>query len=120
MGFLKFARGGASMLEGGLDISGNLAPLTIASDEVEGLAGDAYESALDSCGNEGQISIIESMSHDAFLAAAQAAAQGADPYSMLADACPYPDAVSEILEAAADILTEAYTIWQEAVTKVGG
>lgn len=73
---------------------------------IEEAAEMGYEVAMDMCGNEGQISVIEMTGESAFYEAAEAAATaGGGTYEILVAACPYPEAVDQILqEAAATIL----------------
>lgn len=111
-------RGVLSLLGIGDDLPFGLAPVDIARDEVEGLIGEAFQSAMDMCGNEGQISIIEGM-EDVFRDAGWAAAAGQDALSVLASGCFYPEAVMDILSEAAGILDEAGQIMGEGLAQVG-
>lgn len=67
-----------------------------------GLAGEAaemgFEMALDMCGNLGQVSVIEQTGFDAFYQGAMNVVEGGESSSALYAACPYPDAVGEILD----------------------
>lgn len=73
---------------------------------IDEAAEAGYDTAIDGCGNEGQVSIIEMTGFDAFHEAAEeAASDGSGPYEILMGACPYPEAVSFILgDAAAAII----------------
>lgn len=74
---------------------------------VEAAAEAGYENALAMCGNDGQVSVIEMTGFDAFLAAAEAiAAEQGDPSQILRAACPYPEAVGQILDESAGVMEE--------------
>ena len=71
-----------------------------------GLAGEAaemgFDLALSMCGNPGQVSVIEQTGFDAFYEGARDVLEGGDSSGAIYAACPYPDAVGEILDAAAE------------------
>lgn len=66
--------------------------------DVTAAGEDIYAAALDSCGNEGQVSIIEQMTEDAFIGAVWHAFYGDIP--SLHDYCSHPEAVEIILDEA--------------------
>lgn len=69
--------------------------------EMLDAADEAFSMALDLCGNEGQVSVIEMTGMEAFIEAARAAWHENDPFTVLLEACPYPEAVTLILEEVA-------------------
>lgn len=80
---------------------------------IDEAADAGYNLAMDMCGNDGQVSIIDMTGYDAFYECAESAAEAnrGDGYDILLAACPYPEAVTEILFEAAitifDIVNEA-------------
>lgn len=70
---------------------------------IEDAAEAGFDVALSMCGNNGQISIIE-QTEPYFHEAAEAAAQDKPAIVPLVLGCPYPNAVSEILREAADVI----------------
>lgn len=80
-------------------IGGQLWNVVAAQYFIEEAAVAGFDEAISMCGNNGQIAIIEGMEWD-FHNAAEYAAAGGDVAEYLMDVCPYPDAVSEILETA--------------------
>lgn len=73
---------------------------------VNTAAGYAYDTALTMCGNEGQVSIIEQMGFGAFKEAAEYALGGDDAVDVLEGLCSHPEAVSEILAEAGQIIND--------------
>ena len=67
---------------------------------------EGYDTAISMCGNDGQVSIIE-MTEPGFNEAALEAMYQGDPLGPLVSACPYPEAVGEILEEAAMAMYDA-------------
>lgn len=85
---------------------GWLVDLYTEAGAVDEAAETAYEAAIDMCGNDGQVSVIEMTGDGAFYDAAEEAAGEGDPYAVLMAACPYPEAVGEILAEAAAIIED--------------
>lgn len=83
---------------------GELADLGI----IEEAAESGYDTAMSMCGNEGQVSVIDMTGFEAFVEAAEAAADERNGLDVLISACPYPDAVSIILE-------ESYSVIEDIV-----
>lgn len=71
---------------------------------IEEAAEEGYNTAMDMCGNDGQVSVIDMTGVDAFHDAAEAAATNGDAARVLVSACPYPEAVHEILDEAAAVI----------------
>lgn len=74
--------------------------------DIEGIASLAFHTAVDLCGNEGQVSIIDQMGLDAFYEACFEAINEGDAVDALMGLCPYPDAVGEILEEAGGVIND--------------
>lgn len=93
---------------------------------IDEAADAGYNLAMDMCGNDGQVSVIDMTGYDAFYECAESAAEAnrGDGYEILLSACPYPEAVTEILFEAAiaifDIVNEtASEIYEGDMEKLG-
>jgi hypothetical protein len=86
-----------------------------ALQEFMDMAGASFDLALDMCGTEGQMAIIEGMGDEVFMNAAMGAFSGDDPEGILVGACSHPEAVGEILSEAASMIDEAASDLREAL-----
>lgn len=71
-------------------------------------ADTGYDTAMNMCGNDGQVSIIDMTGYDAFYEAAEqmAMAHSDEALGIVVSACPYPEAVTEILEESVAVMIE--------------
>ena len=79
-----------------------------------------YNTAVDMCGNNGQVAVIDLTGYDAFHAAAELCYNGEDGLGHLMMVCPYPDAVGMILEESYGVIEEYIAEVQEDLFGDGG
>lgn len=97
----KWSRGSSIQMSGGP----GRGPVEDAQTVVDA-ADEAYYTAFEMCGNNGQVSIIEMTTYDGFHHAAAEIMTDGMGDMVLYSYCPYPEAVGEILDEALQLMTD--------------